>query len=118
MITRKRYQSGCLYRERRKAGSDAWVFPYRDGQVTRKVKVGTAEQYRTRSAAMKAVEELRAKINRETRSPRTIAELVSHCREEELTEDSTKSFSTRKAHAIYLHYWIVPAWAPHLLSDV
>jgi integrase len=50
-------------------------------------------------------------------SPRTIAELVSHCREEELTEDSTKSFSTRKAHSICLHYWIVPAWALHLLSD-
>jgi hypothetical protein len=94
VITRKRYQSGCLYRERRRAGPDAWVFRYRDGQVNGKVNVGTAQQYRTRSAAMKAVEELRAKINRETRSPRTIAELVSHYREKELTEDSTKSLVT------------------------
>ncbi len=51
MITRKLCQSECLYRERRKAGPDAWDFRYRDGQVNRKVKVGTAEQYRTRSAA-------------------------------------------------------------------
>jgi len=62
--TRRRYQQGCLYRERRKAGPDAWLFRYRDGQVNRKVNVGTAEQYRTRSAAMKACEELRAKITK------------------------------------------------------
>jgi hypothetical protein len=97
VITRKRYQSGCLYRERRRAGPDAWVFRYRDGQVNGKVNVGTAEQYRTRSAAMKAVEELRAKINRETRSPRTIAELVSHYREEELT---------KRQHKVVRYEWI------------
>ncbi len=116
--TRRRYQQGCLYREQRKSSPDAWVFRYRDGQVNRKVNVGTAEQYRTRSAAMKACEELRAKINRETRSPRTIAELVSHYREKELTEGSGKAFSTRTAYTIYLRNWIVPAWGERRLSDV
>lgn len=94
------------------------VFRYRDGQVNRKVNVGTAEQYRTRSAAMKACEEFRAKINRETRSPRTIGELVSHYREKELTENSNKSFSTRTTYGIYLKNWIVPAWGERSLSDV
>ncbi len=117
-ITRKRYQSGCLYRERRKAGPGAWVFRYRDGQVNRKVNVGTAEEYSTRSAAMKACEELRAKINRETRSPRTMAELVSHYREKELTEESGKSFSTRTAYAVYLRNWVEPKWGTLSLSDV
>ena len=42
------------------------------------------------------LEELRAKVNRETRSPRTIGELVEHYREKELMEDSRKSFSTRQ----------------------
>jgi integrase len=117
-ITRQRYQSGCLYRERRKASPDVWVFRYRDGEVNRKVNVGTAEQYRTRSAATKAVEELRAKINRETRSPRTIAELVSHYREKEMAEDSGKSYSTKKAYSCYLNNWIVPKWGEGSLSDV
>jgi integrase len=107
-----------LFKERRKAGPDVWVFRYRDGEVNRKVNIGTAEQYRTRSAASKAVEELRGKINRETRSPRTVAELVSHYREREMTEERGKSFSTRKAYAVYLRNWIEPAWGEHLLSDV
>jgi integrase len=81
------------------------------------VNVGTAEQYQ-QVAAMKAVGEFRAKINRETRSPLTIAELVSHYREKELTEDSRKSFSARTAYAIYLRNWIVPVWGQHFLSDV
>jgi len=67
---------------------------------------------------MKACEELRAKINRETRSPRTIAELVSHYREKELTTEGNKSFATRTAYGIYLRNWIEPAWGQHLLSDV
>jgi hypothetical protein len=67
---------------------------------------------------MKACEELRAKINREARSPRTLAELVSHYREKELTEVSGKAFSTRTAYTIYLRNWIVPEWGERLLSDV
>lgn len=67
---------------------------------------------------MKACEELRAKINRETRSPRTMAELVSHYREKELTEESGKSFSTRTAYAVYLRNWVEPKWGTLSLSDV
>ena len=72
----RRYQQGCLYREKRKAGPDVWVFRYRDGQSNRKEQIGTVEQFPTKSAARKACESLRANINRETRSPRTVAELV------------------------------------------
>ena len=57
-----RYQSGCLYREKRK-GPDIWVFRFRDGQTNRKEQVGTVEQFPTKSAAMKACELLRANIN-------------------------------------------------------
>jgi hypothetical protein len=73
-----RYQQGCLYREPRKAGPDVWVFRYRDGQKQLKEIIGTVEQFTTRKAALKSCESLRANINKETRSPRTVAELVTH----------------------------------------
>src|SRR5262249_32498145 len=72
----RRYPSGCLYREKRKAGPDVWVFRYRDGEHNRKEKIGTVEQFPNRKAAMKACEVLRAKINRESKSPRVVAELL------------------------------------------
>lgn len=50
----RRYQDGCLYREKRKAGPDVWVFRFRDGQINRKEQVGTVDQFPTRKAAMKA----------------------------------------------------------------
>jgi integrase len=75
-----RYKSGCLYREKRK-DRDVWVFRFRDGQINRKKQVGTVEQFPTKSAAMKACELLRININRGTRSPRIIAELVAHYRQ-------------------------------------
>src|SRR6266446_418300 len=80
----RRYQQGCLYREKRKAGPDVWVFRYRDGQSNRKEIVGTVEQFPTQTAARKACESLRVNINKETRSPRTVADLVSHYTEKEL----------------------------------
>jgi integrase len=119
VITRTRYQNGCLYRERRKAGPDAWVFRYRDGQAHRKVNIGSTEILSKRDA-QKAIEELRVKINREVRTPQTIAELVAHYRDKELRDDgrNCKSYSTRKAYECYLKNWILPKWAEYSLSDV
>ncbi len=111
----RRYQDGCLYREKRKAGPDVWVFRFREGQVNRKEKVGTVEQFPSKSAARKACELLRANINREARSPRTIAELVAHYTENELP---TKTPYTAEVYTGYLNTWIVPTWAEHSLSDV
>jgi integrase len=104
-----------LYREKRKAGPDVWVFRFRDGQVNRKEKVGTVEQFSNKSAAMKACELLRANINRESRSPRTVAELVAHYTEHEMP---TKTPYTAEVYAGYLKTWILPKWAEHSLSDV
>ncbi len=117
-FTRRRYQRGCLYREKRKAGPDVWVFRFRDGQTNRKEQIGTVEEFASKSAALKACESFRVKINREIRAPRTVAELISHYQEKELTEDTGKSFSTRTAYGIYLRTWIAPAWGEKLLSDV
>jgi integrase len=111
----RRYQDGCLYREKRKAGPDVWVFRFREGQVNRKEKVGTVEQFPSKTTARKACELLRANINREARSPRTIAELVAHYTENELP---TKTPYTAEVYTGYLNTWIVPTWAEHSLSDV
>lgn len=111
----RRYQTGCLYRESRKAGPDVWAFRYRDGQSNRKEIIGTVEEFSTRKAAMKCCEQLRAKINRETRSPRTVAELVAHYTQNELP---TKTPYTAKVYAGYLKTWIQPKWEALSLSDV
>ena len=117
-MSRRKYQQGCLYREKRKAGPDIWAFRYRDGQSNRKDRIGTVEEFPTKSAAMKACELLRANINRDARSPRTIAELVAHYQEKELPEDSSKAYSTRKAYQCYFKNWIVPVWGSYRLSAV
>jgi integrase len=104
-----------LYREKRKAGPDVWVFRFRDGQANRKEQVGTVEQFPTKSAAMKTCELLRSNINKETRSPRTVAELVTHYTDHELP---TKTPYTAEVYAGYLRTWILPKWTEHSLSDV
>jgi integrase len=76
------------------------------------------EQFPTKTKALKACEQLRANINKETRSPRTMSELVVHYQKKEMSEDGTKSFSTRTTYAGYLRNWIVPALGGHSLSDV
>ena len=111
----RRYQSGCLYREKRKAGPDVWVFRYRDGQCNRKKQIGSVEQYPSRKAAMMACELLRANINRESRTPRTVAELVSHYEKHELPN---KTPYTREVYDGYLTRWINPKWGRFTLSDV
>ena len=68
MFRRMRYQQGCLTREVRKIGPDVWVFRWRepglDGRKrNRKVVVGTMDQIRTESQAMKAVEGLSPKAS-------------------------------------------------------
>lgn len=110
-----RYQSGCLFREKRKAGPDVWVFCYRDGQRNRKEQVGTVEQLRTKSEALKACGLLRANANREARTPRTVADLVAHYTEKELP---VKSPYTAEVYASYLKTWVLPMWERHSLSDV
>jgi len=117
-MSRRRYQSGCLYREKRKAGPDVWAFRHRDGESNRKEIIGTVEQLPSRKAAMQACELRRANINRNIATPRTMADLVEHYRQKEMSEDSSKSFSTRTAYDVYLRNWIVPAWGEHSLSNV
>lgn len=118
MRQRTRYQQGCLYKEKRKASPTVWAFRFRDGQSNRKVIIGDVEKYPTKAEAMKACEFLRSGINRETRMPRTVGELVEHYKSKEMSETSAKSFSTKTAYECYFRNKIVPKWGEYSLSEV
>jgi integrase len=110
-----RYQVGCLYREKRKAGPHVWVYRYRDGQHNRKKQIGTVEQFPTKSDALKACESLRANINTDRRLPRTFGQVADHYTRHELP---SKTAYTGEVYTGYLNTWILPKWAEHSLSDV
>jgi integrase len=111
----RRYQRGCLLREKRKAGPDIWVFRWRDGQHNRKEQIGTVEQFPRKSDAMKECELLRVNINRETRTPRTFGELAHHYSKHELP---MKTPYYGEVCTGYLKTWILPKWGCHSLSAV
>jgi integrase len=94
------------------------VFRYREGEVNRKEIIGTVEQFPTKSAARRACERLRTQINLGIFRPRTVAALIAHYTEKELSEKSKKAHSTRKMYSSYIRTWILPTWGKHLLSDV
>jgi integrase len=77
--------------------------------------VGTVEAYSTKAAAWKACEFQRTTINRETKTPHTLAELVTHYTEHELPK---KTPYTGEVYGGYLKTWILPKWGKLSLSDV
>jgi integrase len=113
------YQNRCLTREARKSGPKVWIFRWREdtpeGRKQRKVIMGTIEEFPNRADAMRACELLRANINRETRSPRSVAELVTHYMANEMPN---KTPYTGQVYSGYLQRWIVPAWGDYSPSDV
>jgi site-specific recombinase XerD len=46
------------------------------------------------------------------------AELVDHYTEKELSNGSTKAYSTQEMYGSYIRCWIVPQWGEHALCDV
>ncbi|HXJ89696.1 MAG TPA: site-specific integrase [Candidatus Binatia bacterium] len=120
MKTRERYQSGSIRREARKHGAAVWTLRWREtdskGQtIRRKEIIGTVEEHPTKASARKACEFLRATINRETRTPLTIAELVTHYIGKELPN---KTPYTQEVYEGYISKWITPKWGSYSLSDV
>ena len=120
MTTRARYQHGSIKREKRKHGPTVWTLRWReskpDGSTTRRKEIiGTVEQFKTKADAWKSCEHLRSTINRETRTPRTIAELVTHYTEKELPN---KTPYTAEVYRGYISKWLLPIWGELSLSDV
>src|SRR6478752_7513527 len=101
-LRRDRYQAGSLTTEKRSNGPDVWVYRWReqaDGtlRVKRKRIVGTIQEYRTESAARKAVDALKLDINAEvvSASMMIVRELVEHYKQTELCDGCGKTARTR-----------------------
>jgi integrase len=120
MKIRERYQNGSIRREARKQGAAVWTLRWRETDahghtIRRKEIIGTVDEYPTKASAQKACEFRRSTINRETRTPRTIAELVAHYTEKELPN---KTPYTQEVYEGYISKWITPKWGSYSLSDV
>src|ERR1700686_3184015 len=96
MSRRTRYQQGSVQREKRRKGSDVWVFRWwelaSDGTgKRRKAIVGTVLTLPTEAVALKAAHALRIDANQQTSQaeagPSTIATLVAHYRLKALIGD-------------------------------
>jgi integrase len=116
-----RLQQGSLLRLKRKAGPDVWVFRWYEEtngtRTYRKRTIGTVARYPHLRDAEKAADALRNTINSEFAVPETIAELVTHYRDNELTEEK-KAYATIEANTLYLANHIVPKWGTMYLQDV
>jgi integrase len=123
---RARYQLGSLTTEKRKSGPDVYVFRWREplsngGSINRKKIVGTTVEYRNKAAARHAVDGLRLEINSTLASPSTtatIAELIAHYCNTELTEGRSKTLLTRKTYLYHMKEVILPTWGHCRLHQV
>lgn len=124
-LRRERYQSGSLTKEKRSSGPDVWVYRWREQisareTIQRKRIIGTVQEYRTESAARKAVDALRLDINAEAVSslPMTLSELAEHYREIELGDGCGKTKLTREVYSFHLDSYIIPRWGDERIGDI
>ena len=121
MIGSTRFQQGSLTLVKNKTTDDSWFFRFyedREGKrVHRNIRIGTVREFPHRRNAEKAVLSLRAKINSGVRSPETVANLITHYKQHELTLDR-KAFATVDAHTVYINNYVTPKWGFCKLSEV
>jgi integrase len=120
-ITRQRYQSGTVQKVKRAKGPQMWVYRWRvlapDGtRVQRKQTIGSVEKYKTESAAMKAVESLRAQANADVPLSRpddvwTFEKLWGHFQEHELEKRrAERSPTTIDKYGENMRLYVLPYW--------
>ena len=119
-FTRQRYQSGSLFKEKRRAGPAVWVYRWRqdtpEGRVNRKVIVGTVDRIPTKSAAIKAIQPLRTSVSAAHPAvPVTVEQLVKHYTDNKLP---TKAHSTQRTVETCLRLRVLPAWGEQRVSDI
>lgn len=62
-MKRTSYQQGSVVCKPRKRGPDVWVFRYLDENVQKSIPIGTVVKFKTKAAARKEADKLRAEIN-------------------------------------------------------
>lgn len=115
----RRFQSGSLFKVKRKGRPDAWVFRFYEQQggkrVYRKQTIGTVDQFPLRRDAEKEVASLRTRINFDVHAPQTVSELIEHYEQRELPR---KAFASQENHKVLVKRYIKPKWGEHRLSAV
>jgi integrase len=118
----RRYQYGSLTRKKRIRHEDTWEFRFYetalDGCRRRRARIiGTVAQYRTRAAALRAIESFRLGLNLEHRfaRPVTVRALVDRYVEQELPQ---RRYGTQQGNLSTLKCWILPRWEDYLLEEV
>ena len=116
---RTRYQDGSVQLNKHKNGPHVWTYRCRErlpnGKAIRRANIiGSVEQYRTKSEALKASEYMRLSANSETPTRRAISfgALVERYRDDELPS----LHSTRLAYTSYLEQHIIPKWSEYSLT--
>src|SRR6266702_4266651 len=126
-LRRTRYQQGSLTIEKRKNGSDVYVYRWRElganGKPTRRKQiVGLKSAFPSGAAARRAVDGLELDINTESVSGAfaslTINELIEHYRLIELADRNSKTARTKQVYEHQLANIISPKWGDHQLRDV
>ena len=127
MVTRiNRYQEGSIERVHRAKGPDVWVYRWRevlaDGlRVQKKKVVGNLDRLPTKSAAKKAVENLRAEINasQERLGKMTVEEAWGHFQKHELNDpEIDRSETTVENYLTLFQAHILPRWGGTPLDQV
>lgn len=112
-IARTRHNRGMVRKEMRSQGA-VWVFRWSERINGRrhhhKEVLGSVKDLPTLSAAQRAAEPLRLKLNENKQQlrPITFGQLINHYLEHELVRASK---STQKGNKNYITNWIEPAWA-------
>jgi integrase len=124
-IASARYQQGTIERVTRAKGPDVWIFRWREMQdgvrVQRKKVVGSVAKYKTKSTALKAVDNFRAQVNgKQARiGEMTVSELWGHFQLHELRNDTVdRSPVTVETYLDNCKLYIVPRWGTVCLNDV
>jgi integrase len=120
-------QNGSLMKSKRPNGQTVWEFRWRDRTsgkaVYRRIVLGTTQQFVTEREARDAVAGIVLEINgddpRLPKSKLTMSQLAEHYRRRELGSDNTwKTYSTKKGYENYIKRWIVPKWGEYPLDKI
>jgi len=121
MTESTRFQQGSIALVKNKTAPNTWYFRYYEYKGNRRIhrnrKIGSTRDLPLKRDAERAVQQLRANINSEVRTPEKVEDLIAHYLKRELTSDR-KSHATIESVKGNLKLYILPKWGPYRLSEV
>jgi len=114
-----RYQYGTLTLRKRKVGPDVWQWRYLEGGRRKAVLIGTTDRLPTRTAALRAVESHRLRLNADNPQTQfraiTLGALIDRYIAEEL---ELVRHDTEVSYRAFLNKWIRPRWGDTMLTEI